>query len=106
MVIAGGITNHLVPLASTEILSLETRTIEYGKDLNVARRGFHIVAVTMEGIKRVLALGGTSDDSSILDSVEEYDPVTMTWRPLQTRLEERRSSYGLVPLPEDVICQC
>ena len=79
MIIAGGITNHLVPLASTEILSLETRTIEYGKDLNVARRGFHIVAVTMEGIKRVLALGGTSDGSSSLDSVEEYDPVTMTW---------------------------
>ena len=89
---------------STEILSLETRKIEYAGDLATPRCCFHMATIRTEGTERVLAMGGRYDSSS-LDSVEELDPETLTWNPTSANLLERRSNFGKVILPKKMICQ-
>ena len=56
VIFAGGYSSEVE--RSTEVLNLETRTIEYAQDLNTAREYFHIVTITTEGVERTFALGG------------------------------------------------
>ena len=100
--IAGGHSNGGT-LSSTEVLDIESRTIQYGEDLTTPRRAFHIVTIRTQGVERALAMGGY-DGSSPLDSVEEFDPDTLTWNPAPANLLERRISYGAVALKRDLIC--
>ena len=90
-------------LRSTEVLDIQSRTIQYGEDLTTRRYGFHIVTIRTQGVERALAMGGY-DGSSYLDSVEEFDPDTLTWNPAAANLLERRGSYGVVALKRDLIC--
>ena len=116
VVIAGGITppasNSDFPHKSTEVLDLETKTIKYGQDLNTGRRGFHLLTITVEGMDRVWALGGTGGTDEepayppLFDSIEEFDPTYSTWRVLEAKLAEGRAYFGAVLLPQNMICQC
>ena len=116
VVIAGGISppasNSDFPHKSTEVLDLETKTIKYGQDLNTGRRGFHLLTITVEGMDRVWALGGTGGTDEepayppLFDSIEEFDPTTSTWRVLEAKLAEGRAYFGAVLLPQNMICQC
>ena len=89
--------------SSTEILDLETRKIEYAGSLATPRTGFHIVQITEQGIDRVFALGGF-DDSSNLDSVEEFDPETLTWKPASANLLETRYIFGAIAVSRTLVC--
>ena len=100
VVIAGGYPPFL---SRTEILDLETRKIEYAGDLATPRTGFHIVQITEQGIDRVFALGGF-DDSSTLDSVEEFDPETLIWKPASANLLETRYIFGAVAVSRTLVC--
>lgn len=105
IVIAGGIsrsgsTTH----RSTEIVDLETRTIQYAGDLNTARYHFHILTITTDGSERTFALGGY-DGSSYLDSVEELNPDTLTWKTTPAKLAGKRDRFGAVALPKSLVCQ-
>ena len=101
VIIAGG---HSVEVErSTEVLNLETRTIEYAQDLNTPREYFHVVSITSEGVERTFALGGY-DFSIYLDSVEELDPETLIWRESTLSLVERRYQFGAVELPKSLVC--
>ena len=103
IVIAGGYsvsTTH----RSTEVVDLETRTIQYAGDLNTARKNFHILSITTAGSKRTFALGGM-DGSSRLDSVEELDVDTLTWKTTPAKLAEKRERFGAVALPRSLVCQ-
>ena len=101
VIIAGG---HSVEVErSTEVLNLETRTIEYAQDLNTAREYFHIVTIITEGVERTIALGGY-DFSTYLDSVEELNPDTLIWRKSPLNLVERRYQFGAVELPKSLVC--
>ena len=90
-------------LSSTEVLDIESRTIQYGEDLTTPRYGFHIVTIRTEGVERALAMGGY-DGSSSLDSVEEFDPDTLTWNPAPANLLERRRWFGVAAIPKNLIC--
>ena len=90
---------------STEILSLETRKIEFAGNLATPRTYFQMATIrTEEGTERVFAIGGY-DGSSYLDSVEELDPETLTWNPASANILERRRLFGKVILPKKMICQ-
>ena len=107
IVIAGG---SRPALRSTEIVDIETGTIQYAGDLNTARENFHILSITTAGSERTFALGGyygstSLDGSSRLDSVEELDPDTMTWTTTTAKLAEKRGDFGAVALPRSLVCQ-
>ena len=90
----------------SEIVDLETRTIQYAGDLNTARRYFHVLTITTGASERTFALGhGGADGSSYLDSVEELDPDTLTWKTTTAKLEETKSNFGAVALPRSLVCQ-
>ena len=102
--IAGGLNGDtLSSVSSTEVLDIESRTIQYGEDLTTPRSYFHIVTIRTEGVERALAMGGFDAPSSF-DSVEEFDPDTLTWNPAPADLLERRYSYSAVALTRDLIC--
>ena len=104
VVIAGGWNDNGGTLSSTEVLDIESRTIQYGEDLATPRRWFHIVTIRTQGVERALAMGGYDGSSSFLDSVEEFDSDTLTWNPAAANLLERRSSHAAAALPKDLIC--
>ena len=86
----------------TEIIDLATRSIEYAGDLNTARHLFHIITITTEGIEKTFALGGLTG-SNRLDTVEELDTDTLTWKTATAKLLERRAWFGAVALPKSMI---
>ena len=89
-------------LATTEVLDLETRKIEFAGELATPRRFFHIVKIVEAGLDRYLAMGGY-DGSSYLDSVEEFDADTLTWKQ-SSNLMETRAYYGAVALDRSILC--
>ena len=102
VVIAGGGSSSL---SSTEIVDLETKTIQYAGNLNTARRFFHILSITTGGSERTFALGGDDGSNNVFDSVEELDPDTMTWNTTPAKLAEKRYAFGAVALPRNLVCQ-
>ena len=109
VVIAGGqlwYGTYGTPLRSTEVLDLSTRKIEYAEDLSAPRYGFHIVTITTDNINRVLALAGSDGSSSShLNSVEEFDPDSLTWKLAPANIVTRRSFFGAVAqVPQKLIC--
>ena len=102
IVIAGGSSGSIwTTHRSTEIVDIETRTIQYAGDLNTARRYFHILSITTAGSERTFALGGKGP----LDSVEELDPDTWTWNTIPEKLAEIKGFFGAVALPRSLVCQ-
>ena len=107
VVIAGGYNLVGETLSSTEVLNIESRTIQYAQDLATPRSQFHIVTIRTQGLERALAMGGqyyNDKGSNVLDSVEEFDPDTLTWNLLAANLLEGRYRFGAVGLPLDLIC--
>ena len=106
IVIAGGYSGS-TPLRSTEVVDLETRTIQYAGDLNTARRSSHILTISTDGSEKTFAFGGSDYDGSAIyyDSVEELDPDTMTWNTTPAKLVQKRSKFGAVALPRSLVCQ-
>lgn len=89
-------------LGSTEVLDLASRTIQFAGDLTTPREGFHIVTIRTQDFERALAMGGRGS-SSYFDSVEEFDPDTLTWNPAGNLLEPK-NFFGAVALPRNLIC--
>ena len=62
-----------------------------------------MASLRTQELERVFAMGGY-DGSSNLDSVEEFDPDTLTWNPAPANLLEGRSLFGAVALKKNSIC--
>ena len=103
VVIAGG-GGDSEQTSSTEVLNLATRKIRWAGNMNMPRNGFHIVTITTGQFKRALALAG-SDYIYHLNSVEEFDPETLTWTPATTNLAEKRKDFGAVSITRNLVCQ-
>ena len=56
------------------------------------------------GDSTTLALGGYNDDDNWLKSIEKWNPETETWSEVEEQLEEKRDVFGLVALPENLVC--
>ena len=103
IVIAGGYSSGT--LRSTEIVDLETRKIQFAGDLNTARAKFHLITFSNGASERTFAFGGGSYGLSRLDSVEELDTDTLTWKTASEKLEEKRDHFGAVALPRSLVCR-
>ena len=62
-----------------------------------------MASLRTQELERVFAMGGY-DGSSNLDSVEEFDPDTLTWNPAAANILERRGIFGAAALKKDIIC--
>ena len=91
-------------LSSTEVLDLDTGKIEPAEPMNTSRYLFHIITITTGGVERALALGGYTSSSGKLNSVEQFDPDTRTWKPAPEDLLVKRDWFGAVALPRNLIC--
>ena len=87
-------------LATTEVLNLETRKIEFAGELATPRGWFHISKIVEAGLERYLAMGGYAPYT---DSVEEFDADTLSWKPAANLLR-RRDAYGAVALERSLVC--
>ena len=70
----------------------------------VGRFGFALVNIG----GRVLAVGGDTREGSAnyLASIEEFDPLTHTWRLSQQRLKHPRSNFAFSLVPHSVFPGC
>ena len=103
VIVSGGYSNYGNALSSTEVLDLETRKIEYAGDLATPREFFQMVKIITVGLERFLAMGGY--DGSALDSVEEFDVDTLTWKPASpAKLLEARYFYAAIALQRSLVC--
>ena len=91
-------------LQTTEILDLTSRTISKGGNLVTPRSDFHMITIDNNGDSTTLALGGLDDDDNRLKSVEKWNPETETWSEVEDQLEEKRSGFGLVAAPKNLVC--
>ena len=104
VIIAGGRDEDRTIQQTTEIIDLNTRTItEVGK-MATPRQYFHIITFYINGDFTTLALGGDDGVGNELNTVEEWNPKTESWSTMETRLEERKTAFGLVVAPKRLIC--
>ena len=101
VVIAGGLGSSTHQ--TTEILDLSTRTLSTGGKMATPRRWFHIVRFNTNGTFRTLALGGF-DGGESLNSVEEWQSERESWSTVETRLKEKKNSFGVVAVDKNLVC--
>jgi len=99
VIIAGGDSG--LALSSTEVLDLLSRRVSSGGMMATQRYHFHLATMMVGGQEKVFAVGGCDRDQ--LNSVEEWDGESSTWKPADN-LVEKRDTFGLVALPKKLIC--
>ena len=77
VVIAGGADDNDNVLESTTLLDISSRTQRPGGNMASARVG--LKTVNHEG--KLLAIGGITQDLTVLKTVEEWDPTEEVWTP-------------------------
>ena len=56
---------------------------------------------------KVFAVGGDKKDPShILDSIEEFNPTTNSWRLMPNRLKKPRANFGFALVPHSLFDGC
>merc|ERR1712061_195350 len=89
-------------LQSTLVLDITTRTVSSGGDMATPRKWFNLATISRGGGETIFALGGWSG-SEDLDTVEEWEEETSTWK-AAGNLDTPRISFGVVTIPKDIIC--
>ena len=87
---------------STEIVNLETRTIEYGEDMLQKRAWFHLLPIFNSGEPVLWALSGWSG-GGFLSTVEQWNPETGNWTEAG-QLIQRRGDFGAVAVDQSMFC--
>ena len=102
VIIAGGWPWHS-GYKGIEVLDLVTRQITQGGDLIIPRHWFHLATIKEGGIQKVFALAGKTDGEQIINTVEEWEEETSTWK-VADNLAYIRCYFGAVEVAKDVIC--
>ena len=68
------------------------------------RRRFHIISFNNNGVFTTLAVGGRNDVDNGLNTVEEWQPETEQWSKVESRLKEKKNSFGAIAAPTKLIC--
>ena len=100
-IVAGGYAGGNNNLKSTEIINIESKTIEFGGEMEKPRGYFHLITISGS----IHALGGRYYDGGwiFLADVEEFVEETGTWKPA-TSLPGRRWLYGGLAVNLDLVC--
>ena len=78
---------------STEIIDLSNGTVRKAGDLNV-RRSMHGMDVSNHsGQRKVIAFGGFNANDQYLDSVEEWNDESETWKMTSLKLSEAKAQF-------------
>ena len=105
MIIAGGSDDDSsTTVQTTEILDLAGRRISKGEKMATPRNRFHMTTFKYNGVFKTLAVGGFDDGNNYFDTVEKWNAETESWSMRETRLKEKRVSFGLVAAPRRLIC--
>ena len=105
VIVAGGWSNGDY-LASTVVIDVASRTMRAGPEMAAARGYFHVLRVEGAGGERVMALGGSRNYSSYLDTMEEFlveEGGNGTWV-AREGLGEARSRYGGTAVAASLVC--
>ena len=97
MVVAGGWESP-----SVETIDLVTKAVARGRQMVKPRSHFQLAAFGEEGYRRLLALGGHSELSS-LGTVEWLEEETGQWQEAAGRLAMARSQAGAVAVTADML---
>ena len=63
-----------------------------------------MITIDNNGDSTTLALGGRDDDNNQLKSIEKWNPDTETWSEVEDQLEEKRYYFGMVAVPNSLVC--
>ena len=100
----GGYDDGRTSLQTTEILDLTSRRLSKGGNMATPRRLFQIITFKYNGVFKTLAVGGTDDGDIYLNTLEDWNAETESWSTVETRLKEKRSSFGLVAANKNLVC--
>merc|ERR1712013_176911 len=90
-------------LKGAEILNATANIWMEAAAMNTGRFGHALVMVG----DKVIAVGGdTKVPSNILDTIEEYDISSNTWRILEKRLKKPRTNFGYTLVPHSIFDGC
>merc|ERR1711953_227593 len=102
VILTGGTDGGRV-LQSTEVLDIRTRTISTGGDMAAPRRWFNLATISRGGGDTIFAIAGTSSGGAELNSVEEWEEESSTWK-AAGNLDTTRNDFGVVTIPKNIIC--
>jgi len=100
VIIAGG--HYGGALRSTEVLDLVNRRISAAGEMETGRLMFHLATIFTPSEIKIFALGGY-DESTYLNSVEEWVEESSSWKPADN-LVEKRHAFGAVVAPKALVC--
>lgn len=96
-----GFDQHAIQ--DTEIFNWQSNEWRTAANMNTGRFGHAVVTIG----DRVFAIGG--DDrkpSNILDTIEEYDLKSNTWKIIKKKLKVPRSNFGYTLVPHSIFKGC
>merc|ERR1712061_749634 len=103
VILAGGRGGKGV-LQSTLVLDITTRTISTRGDMATPRRWFNLATISRGGGDTTFAIvGRTSGTRPDLNSVEEWEEESSTWK-AAGNLDTARAGFGVVTIPKKIIC--
>merc|ERR1711936_290818 len=103
VILTGGTDGRRV-LQSTLVLDITTRTISTGGDMAAPRRWFNLATISRGGGETTFAIaGGLSSSYTSLNSVEEWEEESSTWK-AAGNLDTARAGFGVVTIPKKIIC--
>merc|ERR1712061_438473 len=102
LIVAGG-SNGGRYLQSTLVLDITTRTISTGGDMATPRGWFNLATISRGGGETTFAIAGTSSGGAELNSVEEWEEESSTWK-AAGNLDTTRNDFGVVTIPKNIIC--
>ena len=106
VILAGGRNRDREYLQSTLVLDITTRTISTGGDMAAPRRFFNLATISRGGGETTFAIAGYtgySSGSEYLNSVEEWEEESSTWK-AAGNLDTARTRFGVVTIPKNIIC--
>merc|ERR1719219_270532 len=90
-------------LQSTLVLDITTRTISTGGYMASHRSWFNLATISRGGGDTTFAIAGSSSLRTFLDTVEEWEEESSTWK-AAGNLDTARSAFGVVTIPKNIIC--
>ena len=98
-----GFDHGVAALNGVEIFNATANEWTEVAPMNTGRFGHAVVTVG----DRILAVGGdTKVPSNILDTIEEYDIGSNTWKIIEKRLKKPRANFGFTLVPHSIFEGC